>query len=465
MTGGVKRVRSIFRCQACGHAEPKWAGKCPGCDAWNTLAEEAAPGPRGRGASATTAGSRPISIAEAIDTDSVPRLVSGIGELDRVLGGGLVAGSLTLLGGDPGIGKSTLLLQMLANLAGALGDANRGHVLYVSGEESAAQTGLRARRIGAAVDALSVFAETQLEHILAEAERNRPAVLAIDSIQTLHTDALESIPGSVGQVRECAGRLLAFAKHTGVPTILVGHVTKDGTIAGPKTLEHVVDTVLQFEGDGHGPYRIVRALKNRFGSTQEIGVFEMQAGGLAEIGNPSELFLAERPAGAPGSVVLACAEGSRPILVEVQALVAPPAFGVGRRTAAGVDPNRVSLLLAVLAKRAGLDVLANDVFVNVAGGMRLAEPAVDLGTACAIASSARGVAVDPRCVVFGEVGLAGEIRAVSLAEMRLAEARKLGFSRCVLPEKNRARLAEVAGDMDLVGVTTLAEAIDRVTPR
>jgi DNA repair protein RadA/Sms len=303
-----------------------------------------------------------------------------------------------------------------------------------------------------------LLAETHLEAVLAEVERMRPTVLAVDSIQTVHSDALESIPGSVGQVRECAGRLLDFAKRTGVPTILVGHVTKDGSIAGPRTLEHVVDVVLYFEGERAGPYRLVRGVKNRYGSTQEIGVFEMRADGLAEVTNPSALFLAERPLDAPGSVVVASAEGSRPILVEVQALVAPASAGVGRRTAAGVDGNRVALLLAVLAQRAGCNVLASDVFVNVAGGVKLSEPAADLGVACALASSARGRAIHARTLVFGEIGLAGEVRAVSLADVRLAEARKLGFTRCILPAQNCARLRESA--IELIGVETLAQALE-----
>ena len=317
------------------------------------------------------------------------------------------------------------------------------------------------RRVGACADGLTLLAETNLERLLGHAAAMKPAVLVIDSIQTVHTDHLESIPGAIGQVRECAGRLMTYAKNTGVPTIIVGHVTKDGSIAGPKTLEHVVDTVLQFEGDAGSPYRVLRAQKNRFGSTQEIGVFEMMSAGLREVLNPSELFLAERPIGAPGSVVVASAEGSRPILVEVQALVAPPSAGLGRRTAAGVDRNRLSLLLAVLAQRAGCDVLAEDVFVNVAGGVRLAEPAIDLGIACAVASSARGRAVDARTVVFGEIGLAGEVRAVNLADVRLAEAAKLGFTRCLLPKQNAARI-EKTYDVELVPIDRLETALNLI---
>jgi DNA repair protein RadA/Sms len=454
-------ARSVYQCQACGAVEHKWMGRCPACGEWDTLVEEVAPS-RGLSAQRTApglpgAGGRPVPLSEVASAESgAPRIVTGIGELDRVLGGGLVAGSIVLVGGDPGIGKSTLLLQASGGLA-----AGGRKILYVSGEESVAQTALRARRIGVAAATLLIHAETSLERILAEAETLRPEVVVIDSVQTIHTEALESIPGSIGQVRECAGRLLGYAKTTGVPVVLVGHVTKDGGIAGPKTLEHVVDAVLQFEGEGAHAYRVLRALKNRFGSTSEIGVFSMRQGGLVEVLNPSELFLAERPLGAPGSVVVASADGARPILVEVQALVAPASAGIGRRTAAGVDGNRVSLLLAVLAERAGCNVLARDVFVNVAGGLRLSEPAVDLGIACAVASAERRVAVAPRTLVFGEVGLAGEVRAVSLPEPRLAEAAKLGFERVILPKQNRARVETPAG-LELVGVDHLRQALAAV---
>ncbi len=456
---GARAARVIFRCQACGHEEGRWHGRCAGCGEWNSLVEEiAARGPvRGQGAAAAGGAARvaPVPVAEAEELPVTGRLGTGLGELDRVLGGGVVPGSLVLLGGEPGIGKSTLLSQMLDGIAAGSGAA----VLYASGEESVGQVAMRARRVGAVAPGLSLLAETSLERILAEAERAAPAVLAIDSVQTIHSAELTSIPGSIGQVRECAARLLAFCKPRGVAAVLVGHVTKDGHLAGPKTLEHMVDVVLQFEGDGAGPYRLARASKNRFGSTQEVGVFEMRSEGLVEVLSPSELFLAERPAGAPGSVVVASADGSRPILVEVQALVAPPSAGIGRRTAAGVDTARVSLLLAVLAQRAGCDVLMNDVFVNLAGGARVSEPAVDLGVALAIASAARRRPIDPRTVVFGEVGLAGEVRAVSLPELRLAEARKLGFTRCVVPERNKARLSDDGG-LELVPVGTLTQALE-----
>jgi DNA repair protein RadA/Sms len=392
-------------------------------------------------------------VAEVGSEEALPRHATGLGEVDRVLGGGLVTGSLVLLGGDPGIGKSTLLLQALDGIA-----RRGGPVLYVSGEESVAQTGMRARRLGVSARGLLLHADTSLERILDEAARHKPAVLAIDSIQTIATESLDGIPGSVGQVRECAGRLMAFAKMAGVAVILVGHVTKDGALAGPKTLEHVVDVVLAFEGEGAHDHRVLRASKNRFGSTSEIGVFTMRQEGLAEVTNPSELFLAERPIGAPGSVVVASADGARPILVEVQALVSPPAAGIGRRTATGVDTSRVALILAVLAERAGVNVLDRDVFVNIVGGVRLSEPAVDLGIACAIASAHRRRPVSSRTVVFGEIGLAGEVRGVPLAELRLAEAQKLGFTAAVLPRQNRARVGTVG--LELEGVEHLARALE-----
>ena len=454
----AKAPRSIHRCQACGHVEAKWQGRCPACQEWNSLIEELdSAGNARHSATGVTDGQAPMSITAVQEINARDRKSTAIGELDRVLGGGLVAGSLVLLGGDPGVGKSTLLIQALAGLA------RGGRVLYATGEESVAQTAMRARRVGAADARLEVVAETDVEKILAHASRVNgacgagPVILAVDSIQTVYTPMLDSIPGSLAQVRECAARLMQFAKTSGVPTILVGHVTKDGGIAGPKTLEHLVDVVLQLEGDG-GPYRILRAHKNRFGSTQEIGVFEMRGAGMAEVANPSAHLLAERPAGAPGSVVVASADGARPLLVEIQALVAPASAGFGRRTAAGVDGNRVSLLLAVLAQRANCDVLDRDVFVNVAGGLRLTEPAIDLGIACAIASSARGRAIDAKTVMFGEVGLAGEIRAVPLCEQRLAEAARLGFTRALVPAQNRARLEHGFG-LELVAIDRLVTAL------
>jgi DNA repair protein RadA/Sms len=446
----VAKPSTRFVCQHCGHSSGKWLGRCPECGEWNSLVEETTQS--GKPAGAVTSVDKPRSIRD-VEVDHAPRMKTGIGELDRVLGGGLVAGSLVLLGGDPGIGKSTLLLQALDGLA-----RSGQKVLYVSGEESVQQTALRAGRLGVRTSELHVLAETQLERILDEANAMRPAVLAVDSVQTMHSAALESIPGSVGQVRETAGRLLTYAKTKGVPVVLVGHVTKDGSLAGPKTLEHVVDSVLYFEGERTHNYRVLRTTKNRFGSTNEIGVFEMRAEGLGEVANPSALFLAERPLGAPGSIVVASVEGSRPILVEIQALVAHAA-GMPRRTALGIDPNRVSLLLAVIERRAGIDVLGQDVFVNVAGGVRLSEPASDLGVLAAVASSARSRPVDPHTLCFGEVGLAGEVRAVGGAELRLAEAKKLGFRRCVMPELSRAQL-HGKPELELVGVRDVGSALD-----
>jgi DNA repair protein RadA/Sms len=446
----MAKPRSVFVCQRCGLRSGKWLGRCPECGEWNSLVEEALESSRPAGAVRSGDGPQPIVDVKASERD---RFATRIGELDRVLGGGLVPGSLVLLGGDPGVGKSTLLLQALDGLA------KDGPVLYVSGEESVEQSALRASRLGVREKALHVLCETELERILSIADEGKPRALAVDSVQTVFSSALGSIPGSVGQVREAAGRLLAYAKSRRVPVILVGHVTKDGNLAGPKTLEHVVDTVLYFEGERSSQYRVLRASKNRFGSTNEIGVFEMHGGGLREVENPSALFLAERPLGAPGSVVAAALEGTRPILVEVQALVAS-AHGVPRRNTLGADPQRVALLLAVIERRAGIDLLGDDVFVNVVGGVRLDEPAADLAVVAALCSSARRQAVDAHTLVFGEVGLAGEVRAVAQAEVRLVEAERLGFRRCVLPEANRARLpSNQASKLELVGVTRVDEAL------
>src|SRR4051812_2511807 len=446
----MAKIKSQYVCQACGYSTVKWLCRCTECQEDGTLVGEVLASSKPAGPLSNAANPTPIN---EVRVDDSPRLQTGVAELDRVLGGGLVQGSLVLLGGEPGIGKSTLLLQALDGLARA-----GKKVLYVSGEESVQQTALRAGRLGVRTKDLHVLAETQLERILDEANAMRPAVLAVDSVQTMHSSSLESIPGSLGQVREAAGRLLTYAKTKGVPVVLVGHVTKDGSLAGPKTLEHVVDCVLYFEGERTHNYRVLRTTKNRFGSTNEIGVFEMRAEGLGEVANPSALFLAERPVGAPGSVVVASVEGSRPILVELQALVAHAA-GIPRRTALGIDPNRVSLLLAVIERRAGIDVLGQDVFVNVAGGVRLTEPAGDLGVLAAVASSARSRPVDPHTLCFGEVGLAGEVRAVGGAELRLAEAKKLGFRRCVLPELSRTQL-HGKPELELIGVRDVGAALE-----
>jgi DNA repair protein RadA/Sms len=447
----VAKARTVFACQTCGFQSPRWLGRCPNCQEWNTLAEERVEttGPAERYALHTPAPADPQPIA-ALGGTHLERRQSGIGELDRVLGGGIVPGSVVLIGGDPGIGKSTLVLQALAALS------NGGCTLYVSGEESAQQIKMRADRLGVHADRLLVLAETSLERILAQAQATRPAVLAIDSIQTVFSDALGSAPGSIGQVRESAAQLVLLSKRSDTATILIGHVTKEGAFAGPRVLEHMVDTVLYFEGDRGHAFRVLRAVKNRFGSTNEIGVFAMKEDGLQPVANPSELFLAERPVEVPGSVVVSSLEGTRPILVELQALVSSTSFGTPRRTTLGLDPNRVALLIAVLEKKMGVHLLGHDVFVNVAGGVRIDEPAADLGVIVAVASSFLDKPVEARTLVIGEVGLAGEVRAVSQAETRVREAVKLGFSRCVLPESSRRQLPALAA-IELHGVSSLAE--------
>jgi len=448
--GGTRRV--VYVCQECGYESAKWLGRCPACEAWNTLVEEpveAAP----RSAGPRRPPTVPVPITE-VALDREARVEVGIAEVDRVLGGGLVPGSLVLISGDPGIGKSTLVLQV-AQRVGA-----ERPVLYVSGEESVRQTKMRAARLGIDSPRLLVLAETDLEEIHAQVAHARPSLVIIDSIQTVYRPDLPAAPGSVGQIRECTGDLLRLAKSEGGPAVVVvGHVTKEGAIAGPRVLEHMVDTVLYFEGERHHAYRLLRVTKNRFGSTNEIGIFEMSARGLVEVADPSALFLSERPVDAPGSVVVCAVEGSRPLLLEVQALVTRTPFGLPRRTASGVDINRMLLLLAVLEKRAGLHLMNFDVFVSVAGGVRVDEPAVDLGVACAVASSHRERPADPATVAVGEVGLGGEVRAVSRIATRVAEAAKLGFRRVILP---RASLAAVEdpGGVELLGVGQIQEALN-----
>lgn len=447
------KQKSIYTCQQCGYQSPKWLGKCPDCGQWNSLVEETLAVLKGKGKQATAASGLPPQRLTEVQSSEEDRIRCGIGELDRVLGGGVVAGSFTLIGGDPGIGKSTLLLQAVDRLARV------GTVLYVTAEESARQVKLRGERLGVSARDLFLLPETALETILDRVRELKPGFLVIDSIQTIFTAALDSAPGSVSQVRECAGRLMQVAKGDGIPTFIVGHVTKDGAIAGPRMLEHMVDTVLYFEGDPGHPYRILRAVKNRFGSTNEIGVFSMGEAGLAEVTNPSKLFLAERPEGAAGSAVVPALEGSRPILVELQALVSGSSYGTPRRTTMGIDHNRVSLLVAVLEKKVGLSLLAQDIFLNVAGGVRLAEPAVDLGVMAALASSHLNKAIPPRTILFGEVGLAGEVRAVSRPELRVKEAARLGFDRCLLPAGNLKNLEAPPG-MELIGIRRAEEALD-----
>jgi len=419
-------ARTIHACSRCGHQSAKWLGRCPECGAWGTFIEEAAAPSRAAPARPPAA---PRPLAE-IAVSAAQRCPTGLGELDRVLGGGLVAGSVVLVGGEPGIGKSTLLLQAASRLAAA----GRG-VLYVSGEESAAQIRLRGDRLGAESERLLVAAEIDVDAIVESARAVGPDLLVVDSIQAVRCADLGSLPGSVAQVRDSATRFVELAKGAGPAVLLVGHVTKDGSIAGPRTLEHVVDTVLQFEGDRHHAHRILRALKNRFGPADELGVFRMGERGLVEVPNPSEILLGERAAGAPGSAVLAAMEGSRPLLVEIQALIGQRAQGPPRRTALGLDPNRLAMVLAVLQRRAGLALSEREVFVNVTGGLSVAEPASDLAVAAALASSARGRPLPARWVVLGEIGLTGELRAVSRAEARLREAARLGFEAAVLPAR------------------------------
>jgi DNA repair protein RadA/Sms len=390
-----------------------------------------------------------------VSAETGARTLTGLGEFDRVLGGGIVGGSVVLIGGDPGIGKSTLLLQV----AGRLAEAPESGVLYVSGEESPEQIKLRADRMGVRSDSILLLPETALESVMERAAELNPGCLVVDSVQTVFSEELESAPGSVAQVRECASRLMFYAKQSGVPVFIIGHVTKEGAIAGPRVLEHIVDTVLYFEGDGGHPYRILRAVKNRFGSTNEIGVFEMSDAGLREIENPSELFLSERRAGAAGSTVAACLEGTRPILVEIQSLVSQSGFGVPRRTAIGVDHQRVNLLVAVLEKLAGIQLGGMDIFTNVVGGLRISEPAVDLAVVVAVASSLREVPVPQEVFVFGEVGLSGEVRAVAQAEVRLKEAARVGFRRAVIARSSADRLKETHG-LDVVGVGGISEALE-----
>ena len=450
-----KLRRTAFACQQCGHMAARWLGQCPSCSAWGSMVEEALPDPRARAAAKgrRVGGAEPRPLA-AVPADRSLRRSTGLGELDRVLGGGLVHGSVILVGGDPGIGKSTLTLQACSALA------KQGlSVLYVAGEESPEQVRLRADRLGLDDAGVLILPETNAEAVIEQLDALRPAAVVVDSIQTLHTATLASAPGSVGQVRESAALLTAHCKAAGTACILIGHVTKEGALAGPRVLEHLVDTVLYFEGDGAHALRVLRAVKNRFGSTNEVGVFEMAEGGLLEVQNPSAAFLAERPAGAPGSAVLATLEGSRPVLVEIQALVARSGLAMPRRTAIGVDPGRVALLLAVLEKRRRMQLHAEDVFLNVAGGLRVDEPAADLAIVAAVASSVRGRAVPDDVVLWGEVGLTGEVRSAARAEARAREAARQGFRRCILPEGNVRGLRAVDG-LRVQGVPALDHLFD-----
>ena len=449
----MAKSRTLYYCRECGYESPKWMGQCPGCKEWNTFSEEpvvkktASSGRNGAAAHIQ----EPKSLSE-VKTDEDERMLTGIREFDRVLGGGMVVGSLVLVGGDPGIGKSTLLLQMCREMS-----AKQHKILYVSGEESLRQIKMRAERLGVFSDSLRLLSETNLESIENAIEVMKPGIVVIDSIQTMYREDIAASPGSVSQVRETTGTLLRIAKGMGITVFIVGHVTKEGVVAGPRVLEHMVDTVLYFEGENNAAYRILRSVKNRFGSTNEIGVFEMRGDGLREVPNPSEFMLQGKPEGEPGSVVAASLEGTRPILIEVQALICQTNFNMPRRTAAGTDYNRVNLLMAVLEKRAGIMLAGCDAYINVAGGMRVNEPALDLGIVLAILSSYRNRPVDSGTIVFGEVGLTGEVRAVNMAESRVAEAARMGYTACILPESNRENIRNPK--LRLIGVRNVRELL------
>ena len=453
----MAKTKTVFYCTACGNETPKWQGRCPACGAWNTMAEyteKPTQAGKSRVMPASDGSRKPKTLSE-VDIQTEIRFSTGMGELDRVLGGGAVDRSLVLVGGAPGIGKSTLLLQICACLC-----QNR-RVLYISGEESERQLKLRAQRLQVQSDRLFVLSETRLGEVLGAVEESRPDILIADSIQTLYNEENESTPGSVSQVKDCTMAMMQLAKGKKITVFVVGHINKEGAIAGPKVLEHMVDCVLYFEGDRNGTYRLLRAVKNRFGSTNEIGVFEMRGDGLTEVENPSEFMLSGKPEGASGSVVACSMEGTRPILLEIQALVCHSNFGMPRRTAAGTDFNRVNLLMAVLEKRLGLSLGNCDAYINIAGGIRMNEPAIDLGLVLAIVSSYKDRPIDEKTICFGEVGLSGEVRAVSMAEQRVLEAKKLGFKTCILPEVCRESLKEIKG-IGLVGVRTVKDAMDYV---
>ena len=451
----AKAKKSIYFCQNCGHEESKWLGQCPMCREWNTFVEEKVTVSKGTAAKNSVREAEVVTLS-SVSTDQEDRMQTEIEELDRVLGGGVVPGSLVLVGGDPGIGKSTLLLQVCKRLS----DQGR-KVLYISGEESLKQIKLRANRMGTFSDHLLLLCETNLETIRQVIKREHPAVAVIDSIQTMYSEEVTAAPGSVSQVREATNTLMQIAKGLNITIFIVGHVTKEGTVAGPRVLEHMVDTVLYFEGDRHASYRILRGVKNRFGSTNEIGVFEMRETGLEEVPNPSEYMLNGRPEDASGSVVACSMEGTRPILMEIQALVCRSNFGMPRRTAAGTDYNRVNLLMAVLEKRVGLPLSNYDAYINIAGGLRMNEPAIDLGIVMAIVSSYKNQSISPGTIVFGEVGLSGEVRAVSMPEQRVAEARKLGFKTCIMPQVSKDMLKKMEG-IEVIGVKSVNQAMNLI---
>jgi DNA repair protein RadA/Sms len=452
----MSKIKTFYQCQSCGCASPKWIGKCPDCGSWNSFVEEKSV-PQSRNVPSLQSFGKTEAVSlHSIEGIAEQRTSTGIKEFDRVLGGGVVQGSVILVGGDPGIGKSTLLLQAFSGLS-----KKSGKLLYVSGEESPQQIKMRADRLSVNSDDIILLPETSLEGILESAVKISPHAMVVDSIQTVYTQELLSAPGSVGQVRECAAKLMLFAKRSQMPVFIVGHVTKEGTIAGPRVLEHIVDTVLYFEGDRGHSYRILRTIKNRFGATNEIGIFEMSDSGLREVDNPSELFLSERPRNVSGSTVVASLEGTRPLMVEMQALVSQTNFGMPRRTSIGVDFNRVNLLIAVLEKRAGMHLGGMDVFINVVGGLKIVEPAVDLGIIATIASSMKEVSIQPDTFVFGEIGLSGEVRAVAQSEARLKEAAKIGFKRAVIPAGNALKTSDKQG-LKVIGIKDVEEFLEAV---
>ncbi len=456
----MKKTTSVFFCSECGYESSKWMGQCPGCKSWNTFVEETVSkenAGKGGASRIRTAASAEVTTLSKVSVKEKDKLLTDIGELDRVLGGGIVAGSLVLVGGDPGIGKSTLLLQVCRNLSG-----KGTNVLYVSGEESEIQIKLRADRIGEFSDRMSLLCETDLDTVAEVIKQRKPDVVVIDSIQTMYNENVSSAPGSVSQVRETTAVLLQIAKGLSISIFIVGHVTKEGAVAGPRVLEHMVDTVLYFEGDRHASYRILRGVKNRFGSTDEIGVFEMQRDGLKEVTNPSEFMLDGRPQDASGSVVTCSMEGTRPLLFEIQGLVCRTNFGLPRRQATGTDFNRVNLLMAVLEKRCGLGLGECDAYINITGGIKISEPAIDLGIVLAVVSSFRNKPLDPGLVAFGEVGLSGEVRSVSMARQRAAEAAKLGFKICIVPATCAVDCSKTEG-IEVIGVSNVMEAIDRIS--
>lgn len=452
----AKKAATVFFCQECGYESSKWMGQCPGCHKWNTFVEESVvPAGNGKNTVSRSAMPRPEPVALAeISLEEEDRLTTHSKELDRVLGGGLVRGSLTLVGGDPGIGKSTLLLQVCRMLA-----MDGREVLYVSGEESLKQIKLRANRIGEFNEHLKLLCETGLEAVEEVIRQKKPDVAVIDSIQTMYHDQISSAPGSVSQVREATSVLLQLAKGLNISVFIVGHVTKEGTVAGPRVLEHMVDTVLYFEGDRHASYRILRSVKNRFGSTNEIGVFEMESEGLREVANPSEFMLSGKPEHASGSIVVCSMEGTRPMLIEIQALVCHSSFGIPRRQTTGTDFNRVNLLIAVLEKRLGIQMGNCDAYVNLAGGIRIQEPAIDLGIVMALVSSFKNKCIDEWMIAVGEVGLSGEVRGVSMIQARVQEAKKLGFTTCIVPRAGMDVLKDISG-IKVIGVSSVADAID-----